>query len=237
MITSRQKPATLGELKEIELVQPEGVSERWKGVQHGELVETIHAELDSRDITVAKENWYVSGKHDGRLHGSMNLTIPGITSFEGSQFSLGVGHSNLADQSIKFAVGAHIFICSNGMVTGDYAIKRRHTKGVNVPEMISDGITTYLEKIVDVADVQKQMAERELPVSEVDRMLMEAGRAQLLSWGHIGQVDREYQNPTFADHSEKTAWGLYNAFTYIAQKQAAPRQIRAMNNFREIVLN
>ena len=69
-----------------------------------------------------------------------------------------------------------------------------------------------------------------------DEILMEAGRKRLLPWSRIGMVDKEYREPTFTQFTDRTAWGLYNAFTYIVQKSPARSQISAMANFRELVL-
>ena len=152
-------------------------------------------------------------------------------------FSLGVMHSNLGDHAVKFAVGAHVFCCANGMVTGDYTLKRKHTKGVVLEDIISTGIETYITKVDEIPLVMEGMKEKELQTQEVNNVLMEAGRQKLMPWSRIGQVDAEYRKPTFEEHNEKTAWGLYNAFTYVVQKCPAHQQITSMNKFRELVLN
>ena len=238
MITStKERGSSLSELKSIPLIVPEWASSRWQGIQHGELVETIHTQLDHHNINVIDEGWYVSGPDVQRLNGSMSLEIPGVKSMEGTSFSLGVQHSNLGDHALKFAVGAKIFICSNGVVIGDYAVKRRHTIGLNLMESIGIGIETYINKVKDVPIVVQKMRDTEMRDDDVDHALMAAGREGLVSWSRIGQVDKEYRKPTFADHDEKTAWGLYNAFTYTIQKMPPQYHIKSMNRFREILVN
>jgi len=237
MITTKQQPATLTQLKNMEVVKLEAFSDRWKGIQHGELVETIHKQLDSRGIKINEEGWYTSGNNDGRLNGSMQLDIPGIEAEEGTAFSLGVQHSNLGDHALKFAVGEKIFICQNGMVIGDYAVKRRHTIGVDLPSIISNGLDRYMEKVQEIPGVVKNMKEKELNETSVNRILMTAGRERIMPWSRIGQVDREYHKPTFKEFEQKNAWGLYNAFTYVTQKCPPHNQINSMGKFRHIVLS
>jgi hypothetical protein len=77
----------------------------------------------------------------------------------------------------------------------------------------------------------------ELDVPTVDKALMQAGRDGLMSWSRIGQVDEEYNKPTFADHNEKTAWGLYNAFSYVLQKMPPQYHLNSMNQFRKILID
>lgn len=237
MITStKEHGATLTELKAIPLVVPEWASNRWQGIQHGELVETIHTQLNQHDIRVLDEGWYPSGRDFQRLNGSMSLELPGIEPMEGTAFSLGVQHSNLGDHALKFAVGAKIFICSNGMVVGDYAVKRRHTIGLDLMESIGIGIKTYINRAKEVPVVAQKMRETEMEDDTVDHALMAAGREGLISWSRVGQVDAEYRKPTFADHNEQTAWGLYNAFTYTIQKMPPQYHIKGLNRFREILV-
>lgn len=237
MITTKEKSATMRELKEVELVKPDWLGNRWVGIQHHDLVRTIRKELDAHDIEIVKENWFISGRFDGKLDGRLLLNLPDKDPVEGTTFALGVQHSNLGDNALKFAVGGHIAICSNGMCIGDYAVKRKHTKGVVLDEIISTGIDTYLVKVDEIPKVMNTMQERELIEQDVNNMLMEAGRQKLIPWSRIGQVDAEYHKPTFGDHDQKTAWGLYNAFTYVIQKSPAHTQIQGINKFREIVLN
>ena len=237
MITSNvAQPATIAELNKIEIVKNKWLGNRWQGIQHGELVETIHGALDRNKIKVLSEGWFPSGPDLTELDGHMELEIPNHPVMNGTSYCLGVQHSNSGEHALKFAVGAKIFICSNGMVSGDYAIKRKHTIGVDVPELINLGIDTFLERVVEVPKTIESLQTMGLGVTEVNRALMTAGREGLMSWSRIGAVDAEYNKPTFADHAGDTGWCLYNAFTFVLQKMAPHYHIKGMNRFREIVL-
>ncbi len=237
MITTKQHAATITELKQIPVIRPQYMTDRWQGVQHGELVETIHSELDRRGIQVLREGWYTSGTDLGRLNGRMSLSIPGMNAVEGTGFELGVQHSNLGDHALKFAIGAHIFICENGMVVGDYAVKRKHTIGLDLQPAISIGVDTYLQRINEIPQTIQTLKGLGLGEEDVDHVLMQAGRENIMAWSRIGQVDAEYRKPRFAAHNEKTGWGLYNAFTFVLQKMPPQYHLHSMNRFREIVLN
>jgi hypothetical protein len=236
MITTNEMPMNITKLKAIPVIKPERFTDRWQGIQHGELVEIIHGQLDIRGVKIKDENWFPSGQELQSLQGSMQLTIPNVTPMEGMDFSLGVQHSNTGRHALKFAVGAKIFICSNGMVVGDYAVKRKHTIGLDLMESIGIGIDTYINKVKDIPLIAQTMKETEMSTSDVDRTLMQAGREGLMSWSRIGQADEEYRKPTFAELEEKTAWGLYNAFTYTIQKMPAQYHLKSMNRFREILI-
>jgi len=237
MITTKENSWTIGELKEIPVVKPIWTTDRFKGIQHGTLVENIHEVLDQNEIQVTEENWFASGKDFQTLCGSMSLDIPGLDPIEGASYSLGIHHSNLGHNAFKFAVGAKIFICSNGMVSGDFVLKHKHTTGLDLLESIGVGVDTYLNKVREVKIVAEAMQQKELITKDVDHALMQAGREGLMGWSRIGQADKEYHKPTFADHNQKTAWGLYNAFTYTMQKMPPQYHMKSMNRFREILVN
>ncbi len=236
MITTKEKPATLAQLKKIEVVKGDWLGDRWAGIQHGELVQAIHTSLDKHKIKINNEAWYPNGRFEGRLHGTMELAIPKHVPMKGTTFCLGVQHSNLGDHALKFAVGAKVFVCSNGMVTGDYAVKRKHTVGIDLQETIDNGIATYLTRISEIKVVTAKMQAIEMSRDEVDHVLMQAGREGLMSWSRIGMVDEEYSKPTFNDFKERDAWSLYNAFTFIMQKMPPHYHIAGMNRFREILI-
>ena len=151
------------------------------------------------------------------------------------EFSLGVHHGNDLYHALKFAVGTKIFICSNGMVVGDFVVRRRHTSRFDIEEVVGGGLDRYLHEVPTVSNFVDGLRGRGLSESDSNSYLMEAGRQKLIPWSRVGMVDAEYRTPTFSEHSERTAWGLYNAFTYVAQKSPPHEQIGAMSGFREVL--
>lgn len=236
MITTKEPSMTLSELKTFEVVKPEWLGNRWVGIQHGSLAEAVLKGLDARGIKVRSQFWKVAGRYDGKLVAGLQLTIPDHKAPEGTTFALGLRHSNLGDQALKMAVGAHVFVCSNGMISGDWTVSRKHTKNVNLNDVVDIGLDEYMGRLDSVKETIESMKARGLATSDVDRILMAAGREGLLPWSRIGQVDEEYRQPTFKDHAEKTAWGLYNAFTYIVQKCPPHEHIRSIGDFKGLVL-
>lgn len=227
---------TREELRNIMLpVRPD--SPRWVGIQHGELADTLECQLNARQIGVKKETWATSA--DGStLVGGLNIEFPSymnIPTIEGMDYSIGVRHSNDSKHAMSFMVGAQIFICTNGIATGELVLNRKHTSGVDLSQVLADGLSTYVRKSRELSSTIWNMKARNLSRTDADNLLMQAGRAKLLPWSGIGKVDKEYRSPTFADHDRKSAWGLYNAFTYIAQDISPVRQMGAINGFRKIV--
>jgi len=238
MLTLREQKTVSGstraQLRKIPLVAPERASPIWKGIQHGELADTIVKGLEDRKVTIKDERWY-TGHQNTHLTGSLTLTVPKKKSPKGMDFALGVHHGNDMCYALKFAVGTKIFICENGMVSGDISLRKLHTKNFNLEAAVGEGLDQFLNQLDLVGEFIESL--KAIPISDDrrDELLMEAGRLKLLPWSRIGKVDKEFRKPTFQDFNQKTAWGLYNAFTYVIQKSPAHEQINGMNRFRELM--
>lgn len=134
-------------------------------------------------------------------------------------------------------MGTQILVCNNGLITGEFVLCKRHTTGLDLSDAVNRGVDRFIDQSRHVSECIDQMKARGLTEHESDHLLMEAGRRRLLPWSHIGQVQEEYARPSFKEFDERSGWGLYNAFTRVAQKSTPERQLRALNRFRQIVLN
>jgi len=236
MITVYGANKTRSDLHDIDLpIRPE--APRWVGIQHGQLADSLEHVLGARGIEISLEKWSTS-RDNQTLVGGVDLRVPasfGISEIDGVQYSLGVRHSNNGLHALSFMAGGKIAICLNGIATGEIILNRKHTKGVDIHEVLNRGITNYLEKIRGLSVHINDMKQRTVTQSRADNMLMHAGRARLLPWSGIGKVEKEYRNPRHDEFKHGTQWGLYNAFTEIAKKINPVKQLHAINGFRQIV--
>jgi hypothetical protein len=129
--------------------------------------------------------------------------------------------------SFKYAVGAHVFVCANGCVSGDLgAYRRKHTGSAD--EDAYNMIRTYLYGAKQIFD--KLVADREhLKKIELTptRMAELMGRMfiekEIISSTQINIMKRELDKPTY-DYGVpvNNAWSLYNFATH-AFKEDSPR--------------
>ncbi len=167
--------------------------------------------------------------------GGFDITIPELAAPEGQTFSLGLMTSNSMTRALRLFVGTKVFVCNNGMATGEIVMKKKHTFNLNLTVEIEESLNIYLEKAGEVKNVVEDMKQSKIKSAQCEHILMQAGRQRILPWSRIGQVDAEYRCPTYADHDEKTSWGLYNAFTHIVKQSPALQQMDKMNKFRNLL--
>jgi hypothetical protein len=234
MITVFGANTTLEDLQRIPLVRPPKAGAYWQGVPHGALVNTLSDEIRSRGWTITDQKFSLS-KDKGDLVGAFGLKIKGVDAPEGQSLSLGFITSNMMRVSLKLLVGTNVAVCSNGMATGEIVMQRKHTHGFNMIQEIEYSLDQYIPRAHKINHIVEGLQETVLSSTRSDEILMEAGRNRLMPWSRIGAVDKEYRNPTFAEHGKDTSWALLNAFTHTVKRNPPLQQMEQMNRFRELL--
>lgn len=217
-----------------------GVSNRWQGIQHGELADAVVQVAEQTGCEIVKETWQVGNKEgnlwgalDMRIPGENNLTIPG----EGMLFALGVRHSNLGQFALSFAVGGRVAVCQNGMFTGDFVLTRKHTIGVNLQVTVEQGFHRYLGEAHSVENLVNRMQAFPMDNRSQEHLLLEAGRQEVFPWNKLEDVDNLWRNPEFPEFKERNAWSLYNCFTQVTREFVPHRQLNVLAGLKALFNN
>jgi hypothetical protein len=216
------------------------VTERWKGVPHRELAEGIVEAVESHGIAVTSEKWYVD-RSGWTMVGGLGLSIPRkakLAKLSGMEYAMGIMHSNDGRKAIRIAAGARVMVCENGVLTGSFLVKKRHTKHLELMDNLNEGVERLVAELAHTKAFVEALKGSKMDAGRVDRVSMEIGRRGLLPWSAVGKVDREYREPSFPvfkkDHGN--AWGYYNAYNYVLQQVTPDRQIRSLDGVREVLL-
>lgn len=212
-------------------------SERWKGVQHGELANAVVAGATEFGLKVISESW-TTAKAGAHLYGKLIVRSSILSLPKGLDAALGVRHANDGAYALQFIAGAEVLACSNGMVATIYTpgMSRRHTKGVVLAETIKLGLQKFVEGIKTVlAKEVKLLQGLTLSDDRANRILIAAGRASLVPWSSVGKVEACWREPKHEDFKPRTAWSLFNAFTEIAKEFPPHRQIRILQDAKSFV--
>lgn len=234
MITVFGANTNLNDLNRIPLQRPAKAGAYWQGIPHGALASALIDEIGTRGWGIADQRFAVS-KDKADLAGAFTLDIKGLDAPEGQSLSLGFLTSNMMRRSLLLVVGTNVTVCNNGMATGEIVMQRKHTHGFQLFGEIEAALDQYVTKARGIGDVVTSLRERELSPVESDKILMDAGRSRLMPWSRIGAVDKEYRNPTFAEHGRDTSWALLNAFTHTVKRNPPIEQMNQMNRFRALL--
>ena len=134
-------------------------SDRWKGIQHGELVETVWKVLDDlysfkplNPIFAVAPNGsgFIGGFELGREVGSKGsktiepMIIEGIP--QKTSYAMGLKHSNDSRSALKTCIGGRVAICDNGMVSASEVWKRKHTIGLNLRDWLTEKLANFMDQ-------------------------------------------------------------------------------------------
>ena len=233
MITVHDTNTTLADLRRIPLKRPDKAGRWWRGIQHGELVDTILREFCERGWEAT--DWKFSVGGDGaNLAAAFDLTMPNLQPPEGTGFSLGLLTDNRCERALRLFAGANVTVCSNGLATGEIVLRHRHTINFRLREEIKTAMDEYLEASKGVGQIIDRLKSWQLAQVEYEHLLLEAGRRKLMPWSRLAHVDREFQNPNHGFGSE-TSWDLLNAFTHVVKRNPPGRQLEQINGFRSML--
>jgi hypothetical protein len=129
--------------------------------------------------------------------------------------------------SFKYAIGAHVFVCANGMVAGDLgAYKRKHTgeadhESVGMIEYYLQDAKVIFDRLVADREVLKEKTLNLRKMAELmGRMYVDE---QIINSTQLNIMKRELENPSYHYGVPVcNAWSLYNFATH-AFKEDSPR--------------
>jgi len=193
----------------------------YKPVEHKQLIDLTLNSVANAGFKIDNEV-YMAARNGQIANGRF-----AISSVADSEMCLEIGWQNSYNKqlSLKFAIGAHIFICENGAVSGDMgAFKKKHQG--TVQEFTPTAITEYIKRAGDVfAQLQKEREQmKQIEVSKrlqaelVGRMLIEE---EFITSTQMNIIAKNIKLPEFDYKAPGSMWELYQ-FTTQAMKDIHP---------------
>ena len=202
----------------------------YKPITHSSLIDLTLNSIEKAGFSLDKET-YSMAREGAIANGQFS-----IRNVADSEMQLQIGWQNSYNKSLslKFAIGARIFICQNGMVHGDMgSFKKRH-KG-DVQEFTPNAISEYIKQAGDTFQTMQKEREamkqiemtKRVKAELIGRMLIEE---QFISSTQMNIMARELESPTHDYGAPNSLWELYNYATF-AMKELHP-SIRMNNHIK-----
>ena len=236
------KPISRNALSKIAVPKRTEVSDRWRGIQHGELVSCAADRLQKFGFKIKGERFDTTMDGAG-LVGSFDLMPTArvkINVPKGIGLAFGIQHDNLGRRALRILAGAKVLVCSNGMIRDIFspAAIRRHTSGVNLADVIDGGIQQFAEisRTQIAEDIRKLQG---MPIRD-DRhahsILIESAKQDVCPWSSLRKVEENWRTPPHPEFKERNAWSLLNAFTEVAKEFSPTQQVRSIHGARALVI-
>jgi len=185
----------------------------YKPVSHQQLIELTNDSIEKAGFRLDSEQYSMA--REGKI-ANARYTIKNIADKE---MGLEIGWQNSYDKSLsaKFAIGARVFICSNGTVHGELGnFKKKHMGEIQT--FVPTAITEYIKR---AGDVFNQMVKEREEMKKIE--LSEQTRAELIGRMFIENdfitstqlniIKNNIARPEYDYNSPNTLWELYNFTT------------------------
>ena len=224
------------------------VGKRWKPVHHLELLDEITTAVTDRGLVIDNESLQLS-KDGHDLFGYMRFdpssapAMPNIPGSGGITPTLGFRHSNMQRFRLLGVHGEEVFICSNGIISGDFLFGFKSTTG-NVERLsvgVTEGMETWAKQAEDAKRLIEFLANEEITPEQADRLLMEGMRRKVYAPNQLGKIDAQYRdflnedNPHTAAFAPRNLWSLTNAVTEVAKTWPVRNVERGLKGFPRVL--
>jgi hypothetical protein len=195
---------------------------RYTVIPHGYIIDQTRAELQKAGFTIDRELYKTS------LDGQIAQGVYHLNYGNDPDMGLMFAWSNSYNKMMRFkcAVGAQVFICMNGVVSGDLGnYKRKHTGSA-----LNDVTTSIAHQISQAKEYYDNLVADKEMLKQVTLSTSEAGSVvgklffdqEILTLTQVGLVKREIDTPTHQYNAPAdSAWTLYNHIT-LALKDSHP---------------
>lgn len=196
----------------------------YKPIPHKILFDEVYEKLDKAGLSVLEEDY--------RVDNSGKKLIAKLKINQGdSEKSFMIAFRNSYDKSmsVAYAAGVQVIICGNGMVSGEFNMKHKH----------NGDIVTELDSIINLTinsleEVYNDFSADILTLKSIEltrRQIAEhAGRLLMLdnviTSTQLGIIHKEFNNSTYPDFEDLTAWSFYNWTTHALKESHSLHMIQ-----------
>jgi len=128
-------------------------------ISHGEIVDLIQNEAVKRNLTIVGDSYKVNS----------DLTrVIGYFDIKSNNLDLGmrVAFKNSYDKSMSFGIGmgSVVWICENGVISGEVVLKRKHTGSADDDARLKiiEGFAMIEDNFLDILEARKLLQNREI---------------------------------------------------------------------------
>ena len=209
-------------------------TDSYSPVSHKNIIEATYEQLDKHNLIVNNEFFNID-KEGRKLIGGLDIIHSDVPHLG---MRLAFRNSYDKSMSVAFAAGAVVWICSNGMVTGEIQYMRKHT-GTVVNELNDKIITTinqldeHFQKILNHAEQLHQIDLTKQQYAELMGRLYIIDKVIIPT--QLSIISKEIEQPTFKDFEDLNAWSLYNHVTYALKNSHPTTYLDQHTNFHSFM--
>jgi hypothetical protein len=209
------------ELNLLRVPVPEN-TDTYTAIPHREIIHSMKKTLSDCNLNIAGESYFSNAK------GTQATGTFAISMFGNPDFRYLIGWKNSYDRSLSFgiAMGVQIMVCSNGCVSGEFSLSRKHTG--NALDLVHQFVEETVPKIGEIGNESVEFLQylktKECSLESASRI---AGQffiqEDLINATQMSALKREIgfsKNFAFKE-GQGDLYKLYNNFTEVLKMEPA----------------
>ena len=192
----------------------------WKPVPHIDVIEAVTE-------VVRAHNWKIEGEKFGLARdGQKMFGVMEISSSSSPEWHRCIGIRNSHDKSfaVGLSAGIVVCVCTNMAFGGTTVIKRRHTSGIVLAELIDRAVASLEDDFLTTEAVCEDLKDVYLKNDDEARScIVRAAELGVINSCDILPVFHEFKSPSHEEFAEPTRWSLMNALTETIKKYSPQR--------------
>ena len=192
----------------------------WHPVPHIEVIEAVTEVIKAHD-------WSIEGEKFGLASdGKKMFGVMEIARSSSPEWHRCVGIRNSHDKSfaVGLSAGIVVCVCTNLAFGGTTVVKRRHTSGIVLAELIDRAVASLEDDFLTVETVSEELKDTYLRDDDEARScIVRAAELGIINSSDILLCFREYKQPSHEEFREPTRWSLMNALTETIKKYSPQR--------------
>ena len=204
-------------------------TQTWHPVPHIDVIEAVTEVIKAHD-------WNIEGEKFGlACEGQRLFGVMEISSSSSPEWHRCIGLRNSHDKSLAvgLSAGIAVCVCTNLAFGGTTVVKRRHTSGIVLAELIDRAVASLEDDFLTTETVGEDLKDAYLKNDDEARSsIVRAAELGVINSSDILPVFNEFKKPSHIEFAEPTRWSLMNALSEIVKKYTPQRvdfSYRALN--------
>ena len=229
--------ATFEDIKRVEV--PEATYS-YQPLPHAKFVEIVKERLPAFGLKFEKERYGLS-KDGARMFGVLNCT----NGANATDWGIAIGLRNSYDKTMiaDLVAGSNVFVCDNLAFSGEVRIGRKHTGYIlqDLPHLVRGMLSRIKPLTLRVRGEVNSMKACQIDDQIAHHLMVLSMQRKIFPVNRLPKIEKEWREPTHEDFKPRTAWSLFNAFTFNERRASQAifnRTIKLTDMFKgELSLN
>ena len=199
-------------------------TDTWHPVPHIDVIEAVTNVIKAHD-------WNIEGEKFGLVNeGKRLFGVMELSSSSSPDWHRCIGIRNSHDKSfaVGLSAGIAVCVCTNLAFGGTTVVKRRHTSGIVLPELIDRAVASLQDDFLTTETVCEDLKDVYLKNDDEARScIVRAAEIGVINSCDILPAFREFKSPSHVEFKEPTRWSLMNALTEIVKRYSLQRVDRS----------